>query len=112
MPQSDLTSANKNNSILNLEVYQSEVRDKVVKFCGWLPSTMQQKDLRRVPADRMPNMQVYEAVKQTELSIRGGVMRAVVMAALNFDFEQAQRFLSHSDTVSAYNEDSTTIMNF
>ena len=48
---------------------------------------MQQKDLRRVPADRMPNMQVYEAVKQTELSIRGGVMRAVVMAALNFDFE-------------------------
>ena len=39
-------------------------------------------------------------------------MRAVVMAALNFDFEQAQRFLSHSDTVSAYNEDSTTIMNF
>ena len=57
-------------------------------------------------------MPVYEAAKLAEQEIKGGVMRTVVMAALNFDFAQAQGFNSRSDTVLAFNEDATTIMNF
>ena len=68
--------------------------------------------MRRVPVSQLPNMLTYETVKQMELNIKGSAMRAVVMAALNFDFAQAQSFLSNSDTIGAYNEDTTTIMNF
>jgi len=39
-------------------------------------------------------------------------MRAVVMAALHFDFEQASSLGSQSDTTFPYNEDSTNMQNF
>ena len=49
-------------------------------------------------------------MKLAEQDIKGGVMRTVVMAALNFDFAQGRVLSSQSDTVIAYNEDTTTIM--
>ena len=86
----------KNNAIFNLDVWESTVRDKVVKFCGWPASTMPRKDLthndlRRTSTSNMP---VYEAVKLAEQDIKGSVMRTVVMAALNFDFTQARELCS------------------
>ena len=51
-------------------------------------------------------------MKKAEQGIKGGTMRAAVMAALHFDFNPAQQIGSLSETVFPYNEDSTNMQNF
>lgn len=71
----------------DLDVYESGVRDKAVKFCGWHKNNQQAMGGNRGnQMSRDPTMQTYNEVKETEKSIKGGVMRAAVMAALHFEF--------------------------
>lgn len=94
-----------------MEVYESEVRELVVKFCGWhsnlmprgqeMPGGLQNvggaaQGVARISqatfgADGSAAMSQanYEAVKRLEHGVKGGTMRATVMAALHFDFSQA-----------------------
>jgi hypothetical protein len=106
----------KNSMILNLDVYESGVRDIAVKFCGWHRCTMPRPEETANHRGTMAqisqfNLRLYEAVKKAELGVRGGTMRAVVMAALHFDFGQAQSMGSLSETVTPYNEDQTNMQN-
>lgn len=55
---------------------------------------------------------VYRAIKNAEQRIKGGLMRAAVMAALHFDFPQAQELSSRGDTAFPYSEDETNMQNF
>lgn len=39
-PSGTQFGTNKHKALLNIEVYESHVRDMVVRFCGWHPNTL------------------------------------------------------------------------
>ena len=58
------------------------------------------------------NAPVYREAKKSEHGIKGGVMRAAVMAALHFDFNPALEQGGIAETRAPYNEDLTIMQNF
>ena len=52
---------------------------------------------------------MYARVKREEKEVKGGRMRAVVMAALHFDFLQASTLSNSSESVRLFNEEPTTM---
>ena len=102
---------------LGIETYKSAVRDKVVTFCGWVSQenqndTASQNNRRQTDSDQQQtslNAEIYARVKREEKDVKGGRMRAVVMAALHFDFSQASTLSNSSESVRLFNEDPTTM---
>ena len=53
---------------------------------------------------------IYRDVKESEDGVKGGEMRALVMAALHCDFDQALQLCAKSDNLTKrFNEDSTNM---
>ena len=80
--------------VIGVKVYQSKVRQQIIEFCGWATNREKGK-----PANRKNKKieEICNLINKSEAHIRGGDMRACVMAALHFEFQTAGSLIAMAD---------------
>ena len=65
-----------NNKLLNVEVYESGVRDRAIRFCGWHRNTILRTDVNTnqlfLEQTTQQKAQVYKEIKKAEEVMKGG----------------------------------------
>jgi hypothetical protein len=78
--------------ILGVSLYQSKTRQALIDFCGWFQNRSKTMRKNKKLEDKCT------AINKQEAYVRGGDMRACVMAAGHFDFTVASAMCSFADS--------------
>lgn len=91
-PEHAADSVDNVTEILGVSLYQSKTRQALIDFCGWFQNRSKTVRKNKKLEDKCT------LISKLEAHIRGGDMRACVMAASHFDFAVALAMSSFADS--------------
>lgn len=99
-------SAETTTDVLGVTLYQSKERQAIIEFCGWFQNRQKNSRKNKKLEERC------QSINKQEAHVRGGDMRACVMAAAHFEFQLANSMLAMSDSKQQrrrFNENQTNL---